>query len=89
LTVVAEIAVLPKTASFITRGITAKLAYPLEVCRYHYKDLGDGKLFANLQICNIVDDVFGRETIALNSCFLAAFIPAKSEEANSCANGVA
>jgi hypothetical protein len=56
--------------------LSAIPAYPLQGCGYH---LVDGEQSANLQICNIVDDVFGRETIDLNSCVLAAFFPAKSE----------
>jgi hypothetical protein len=58
---------------------SAKPAYHMQVFRYHSKKIADGKLSANLQICNIVDNVFGRETITLNSCVLAASIPAKAK----------
>jgi hypothetical protein len=48
--------------------VVSKTAYHQQVCRYRSKNLADGKLSANLQICNIADNVFGREIIASNSC---------------------
>jgi hypothetical protein len=66
----------------------AKPAYHLQVYRYHSKYLADGELSANLQICNIADDVFGRETLSLNSCFAGFYSRQYGKEANSCAKRV-
>jgi hypothetical protein len=65
---------IPRVWSGVFRS--AKTAYHLQVCRYHSKNLADGKLSANLQIRNIAVTAFGRQIIARNSCGLAACTPA-------------
>jgi hypothetical protein len=62
------------------RGVTVcKTSLAYASLQVPFQNLADGKPFANLQICNIADDVFGRETIVLKSCVFGRFYSRQNE----------